>query len=237
MSRLLEVYEAVAIHGPATLDQLQEAMPRTRSSVYRALIDLEQNDWITRSLNGRTFTVSYKMEHLCSQNYVPSYEIFQLIAILKKIKKVIKSSVAVAAHIKGNEFSFVDSSIFPFEKTISCSEITEAMTSILLVMRADKSLGISIPYDRQLGAEAKSAVSEGLTKFGFVEIDAVETTILPLFLPNGEVLFILCRCKEYLQYGRPSLLSDTLRIMEEIKKVGQAKFVTPKAEMVYKSAK
>lgn len=113
-SRVLEVLEAVAMFGPASLDEISEKLPRTRSSVYRTLKALEVNGWIRRSLNGRSFLLSSRMERLADCQFNMSDEVADVIDIFRKKLINQRLLLTIAAHVKGKDFAIVDSNAFRY---------------------------------------------------------------------------------------------------------------------------
>lgn len=191
-AKILEVLESVAMHGPATLDQITDKLPRTRSSVYRALVNLERSGWIRRSLNGRCFTITSKMEELSVNQFFASACADKIINTLKRMN--LKLEVLVILHVKGTEFSIVDSSQYPLQTSI---EGEETLTNLICEMQSEGLINIPGFNIVNKTTHSKTLLTKELRKDGCLAFDFINTCIIPIKTMLGELMFIVLSDKKY----------------------------------------
>lgn len=217
-NRILDVLEAVAVYGPSTLDQLHAKLPRTRSSVYRALIDLEQNGWIRRSLNGRSFSISCKMEKLSDLHFNVSDDLDHVLKTLRQQVKGSKCYLTIACHVRANEFAIIDSSLYPSPRSIDCDEVNHYLSRIINYFRSS---GLIIRA-RVLSEHHNSIDDSSLADFlinGFLFEDELEVGFIPFLLGSGELLMIICRNRDFSPITSREIQQFTRCIFETISKL------------------
>lgn len=209
--KLLDVLEAVALYGPATLDQLYGKLCRTRSSVYRALVQLEQSRWIRRSINGRSFTISGKMEKLSEIRYNTSDDIDEILINLQRLIKGRRCAVTVLAHVKGGDFEIIDSNRFPLPQSVSCNDRKEIFSRVVGVVRHRTTRDVSENRLDLLDAQIIDYASDVGTN-GFLVSPDFEMSVTPVLMLSGELVLIILENTDY----SVSSLNDILQITRDL---------------------
>lgn len=215
-NRILDVLEAVAVYGPSTLDQLYRKLPRTRSSVYRALIELEKNGWVRRSLNGRSFFVSSKMEKLSDLHFSLSDDFDRILILLRSKTKGSNCYLNIVCHIRADDFAIVDSNLYPLPRSIDCNDLKLYLSKIVNFLRESGLL----PFGSQ--ATSKKICSnydcslEDLLKNGFLFEETLGAGIVPFLLDSGELIMIICRSREVMAMNFSDAQRFTENLFEEI---------------------
>lgn len=196
-SRVLEVLEAVAMFGPASLDEISEKLPRTRSSVYRTLKALEVNGWIRRSLNGRSFLLSSRMERLADCQFNMSDEVADVIDIFRKKLINQRLLLTIAAHVKGKDFAIVDSNAFPLPVVLECQYRRDMLSDLVTAVSSSGSRTI---HQRSAWLNENSkfrAITTGISEAGYFISDEFEMGLLPVFINSGELVIIMLENKKH----------------------------------------
>lgn len=214
-NRILDVLEAVAVYGPSTLDQISGKIPRTRSSVYRALVELERNGWIRRSINGRSFTVSCKMEKLSDLQFNVSDDVEYLLKSLKAYAKGFKCTLTVVGHVRAKEFAIIDSNQFPSPLSIDCEEIKHFLSSILHMLRASGLLA-GANYANSAVDSAEAVLISELNANGFIYSSDLEMGIVPIVINSGELIMIICRNRDFSVIGSREVEDFSRNIFDAI---------------------
>ena len=193
--QILEVLEAVARYGPATLDELEGKLPRTRSSVYRSLTVLEKAGWVRRSINRRSFMTTQKVEALGELTIACGDDVSEFFEALEKTVSGTKCLLSIVTHLRGDEFAVLDSTQCPWPGTLSCKDELEVLTDVIHAMRGEKMIVgnfVTAPYEARL---IHQTYISDLRRHGYIFARNFETGIVPVVIRTGELLFILCRTK------------------------------------------
>jgi len=194
-SRVLEVLEAVAMFGPASLDEISEKLPRTRSSVYRALRTLEGAGWIRRSLNGRSFSISCRMERLADCQFNMSDDIAEVIDIFRDKLKNQRLLLTIAAHIKGIDFAIMDSNAFPIPVLLECPHRKDMLFDLVTAITSSGSRTL---HQRSAWLNDNSKFGEISTRIredGYVISDEFEIGLIPVLIGSGELIIVMLENK------------------------------------------
>jgi DNA-binding transcriptional ArsR family regulator len=212
VNRVLEVLEGVAVYGPVTLDEITARLPRTRSSVYRALKSLEADGWIRRSLNGRSYSISSKMEKLSDLQFNISDDIGELVKVLHALPGRSKLSFTLVAHVRGVEFAIIDSCIFPLPLEVKCSYQKEKLASLVSAMRNGGLLRNSPKQASLENEDSFYSLYKELQAFGYVFCEDLDTGMVPVSLSSGELVIILITGRSFLQSG----LDKTRKVIDSL---------------------
>jgi predicted transcriptional regulator len=216
VNRVLQVLEAVAMHGPATLDQFMAKIPRKRSSIYRALKDLEAAGWIRRSLNGRTYTISHRMEALANLHFNVSDELTEIIQNLRNIIPRRKVSITILYHIRGDDFAVIDSNLFPLPSGLECEYVKSIMQYLALTFRSsDYHGGLPLRSFPQRNIEYLHLIDE-VRKRGYIYFKDHETGVMPLFLPTGESIFIVAEDRNFSATSEARIISIFTEVLNTL---------------------
>lgn len=222
-NRILGVLEAVAKHGPATLDEISSKLPRTRSSVYRALIELERAGWIRRSINGRSFAATCKMEDLSSLQCATSHEVEPLLELIKGVFKNRKHVLHVFGHLKGKQFFLIDSNEFPHPGPSSPGDVVDLLNELVRALQTSDHLGgwRCVPSENPM--ECTKIINE-ITCRGYKFFDDFDLAAAPVLAETGELVIVLGRKKDLYKNGsaETKALFDTL--IEHIEKINFTTF-------------
>jgi hypothetical protein len=196
-NRVLEVLEAVAKFGPASLDELSDELPRTRSSVYRALKSLEVDGWIRRSLNGRSFLLSSRMERLADSPSTTSQGTAEVIDILRGKLKNQRFLLTIVTRIKGNEFSIIDTNAFPIPALLECPYKKDILADVLAAKSESKSR--TLPQrSAWLNNKTKlTEISKKISEDGYMISEELELGLLPVLVDSGELLIVILENKSH----------------------------------------
>lgn len=196
-NRVLEVLEAVAKFGPASLDEISGRLPRTRSSVYRALKSLEVDGWIRRSLNGRSFLLSCRMERLADSPYTTSEGTAEVIDILRSKLKNQRFLLTIVTHIKGNDFAIIDTNAFPIPTLFECPYKKDILADLVAAKSESKSR--TLPQrSAWLNKQAKLAeISKKISEDGYLISEELEMGLLPVLVDSGELLIVILENKSH----------------------------------------
>jgi hypothetical protein len=196
-SKILKVLEAVATFGPATLDQITAKLPYTRSSVYRALILIENEGWIRRSLNGRNFLLTDKMEDISNRSAYQPAGIVDLVNMLESMRKETRLTLSIVTQIKANVFCVVDSTDFPLILENVPPE-TEKLLGIIATLIAKLGLA-SVPHRKPREQESSNTqrIADSLVSHGYFVADDLLLGVVPFVDPSGETFLIVCEDKEF----------------------------------------
>jgi predicted transcriptional regulator len=213
-NRVLEVLEAVAVFGPASLDEICDKLPRTRSSVYRSLKVLEIDGWIRRSLNGRSFQISCRMEKLSEGQTGASDNITDIIDTLRNKLKNQRLLLTIASHIKGDEFEIIDSNTFPIPKLLECPYRRDMLSDLVTAISIG---GNRTLLQRSAWLNENSKLREISTKIseeGYLISTEFEMGLLPILVDSGELIIVVLENKSHsiTSLGR---IQETLRDFAE----------------------
>jgi len=194
-SRILDVLEAVAMFGPASLDEISEKLPRTRSSVYRALKALEVDGWIRRSLNGRSFLISCRMERLVDyQSNMPD-DIAEVTDIFRNKLKNQRLLLTIALHIKGNHFAIMDSNSFPIPVALECPYRRDMLSDLVTVISVNK-IGTLQKKSTWLNENSKfREISKRIREEGYIISNDLEMGFLPVLIGSGDLIVVMLENK------------------------------------------
>lgn len=129
--RVLEVLEAVAMFGPASVDEICEKLPRTRSSVYRPLKALDVDGRIRRSLNGGSFLISRRMERSADCQFNMSENIAGIIDIFRIKLGNQRLILTIASRVNGNNFAIMASNVFPISAVLECLDRRDMLSELV----------------------------------------------------------------------------------------------------------
>lgn len=207
--------EAVALYGPASLDAITARMPRTRSSVYRALVDLENSGWIRRSINGRCFRVSSKLEKLADLHLSIAGDVSGVLDVLRSLLPNHKVVMSLVAHVKGHEFAVIDSSAFPLPLAVVDPDKQTALHDVLIALRQSGVLR-GQGHARTPDEPHYWSLMDELSRNGFVFNAELEMSIVPVLVSSGDLVMIICENKNFAPNGMATVLNATDSIYRDI---------------------
>lgn len=209
--RILEVLETVAVHGPCTLGDVTNKLPRTRSAVYRALITLEREGWVRRSLNTRLYFLTSKVERMLSMQFVTPDEVERILGLIQTLIAGADVHVAVFSHLRADKFVQIDSSRYPFQSDPNPME-QEHLSCVLAVLKAFKLLNLPHVPPRPADRGRDEGVARDLRRDGFVVFRDADLGILPLQLPSRELVLIVLGPKGEPDPAREAILDFATRL-------------------------
>lgn len=189
--RVIEVFEAVALFGPITLDDLTKKLPRSRSSVYRALVALYKDGWIRRSINGRSYYISPRLENLCDRQYLFDGDFCDLLDVLDIYLASNKLSVTVAVLLKGAEFIVLDANSFPIPNSLDCLIMKELISEVArIVNEVGKKVTDTLDGHNYMPISENTVLAE-LHNNGFMYYYEADFAVIPVKTRSGEVAYVI----------------------------------------------
>lgn len=195
-TRIFEILETVAKHGPITLDELAQKTDISRSATFRGLKRLEDGGWIRLRLNGRQYVLTSRVEQRLNSKVEPKKEIEQLTPVisqsidLKSIRtRIFQQETTVSAEL-------VDDSIY------NCSERCDQMMAadccrFLLKVLQYAGLAVGKPQlDQAQLVKAKDLLGK-LERCDFAIVSDHRFLWLPVFSRSSEVFLLCLSCRNF----------------------------------------
>lgn len=192
--KLLQVYEAVVLHGPISLDCAFPLIRRSRSATFRALKTLEKSGWIRRTLNGHQYVATSVIDGLSASGAISLPELDLLCSLLSKYRKQHKLRIQAGFYITVRSFHLLECSesktrldlvLCPTKENISC-----AAFSILPKARQNKILteidaGLDLIARDQLRVQVRQYRSFLLSQ-GYIVEACGTAAYIGLTTPDGQ---------------------------------------------------
>lgn len=231
--RILEVFEAVAHYGPISLDDLTDHLPRSRSSVYRALIALHEAGWIRKSMNGRSYYLSSRLEKLCDLQYSFADDVCDLLDALSIYSRNNKCAIAAVALVKGLEFIVLDTNTFPVPSNIVCPVEKEILGQVTTAIRKSGLMrGYPAPNHDDISAHEKMLVLK-LQSRGFIYFGEMHIGVIPLRMGSGEFIFLVIEEIDLSPTSRDKTVMAIQEIIDLARTSGATTFqLSPEGAMV-----
>jgi DNA-binding transcriptional ArsR family regulator len=217
-SRILEVLKEVAMFGPASLDEICEKLPRTRSTVYRALKALEVDGWIRRSLNGRSFLISRRMERLADCQFNMSDNITEIIDIFRIKLRNQRLLPIIDSHINNNNSSIMDSNVFPIPTVLEYPYRRDMLSNFVAAISVS---GTRTLNNRSAWQNEKSKfreISTGIREEGYVISNEFELRFLPVLIGLGNMVIVMIENKSHSNVSLGRIKNTIEDLVESLKK-------------------
>lgn len=215
--------EGLAQYGPCTLDELTSVGVCTRSSVYRSLTKLERNGWVRRSLDGRRYFLSSKIEKVLDQVSFPASHAEHILDSIKETLLNAKYRVALVHHVRSDAFEIVDTT---GTQADAISMILDVQDSIPPIVNAIMEFG------RENGSEDNTAlavirIQDLLSDSGnddelFLIDEYSQTAIITMRSKADGLFLLLCASKNALRFDREGIadycrsLCQSLAALDEV---------------------
>lgn len=197
-SRIFEVLEGVAKHGPITLDEVAKKTGISRSATFRALKRLEEGGWIRQRLNGRQYVLTSKVEKKLNSKIEPKQEIEKLTPIIVENVDLKLFRIRVFQQQTTSSAELVDDSMYNTSDISEQLQILNCCGFLLKVLQFDSlALGGS-NMDPMQRIKAASMLLE-FQADNFVIVWDHQFLWIPVFSISSEVFFL---CVSYRNYNR-----------------------------------
>jgi DNA-binding MarR family transcriptional regulator len=201
----LRVMERIAKYGPCTLDELTSVGGFTRSSVYRSLTKLEDCGWVRRSLDGRRYFLTSRLEKLLDRASVPASHAESILDVIKQDLLSAKHKLTLIHHVRGEAFEIVDATgsqadalSMMFDVQDSIPPIIKAMAKFVGETGNEEDKGITLV--RLPALLFGSADSDG-----FVIDDYSQTAMIAIHSKADGLFLLLCATKSSIRLDREGL--------------------------------
>jgi len=195
-SRIFEILEGVAKHGPITLDEVAKQTGVSRSATFRALKRLEEGGWIRQRLNGRQYVLTSNVEKKLNSKIEPKQEIECLTPIIIKAIDLKKVRIRIFQQETTTTAELVDDSIYNIRDLQEKMQVTRCCSFLLKVLQLESlALGGSNMSDLD---RAKAAVM--LLEFQADNVVIVwdqQFLWIPIFTDSSEVFFLCISNRNY----------------------------------------
>lgn len=209
----LQVMEGIAQYGPCTLDELTSVGAFTRSSVYRSLTKLEDSGWVRRSLDGRRYYLSNKIEKVLDQATFPAGPAEKILDAIKECLMNAKYKLALVHHVRAGAFEIVDATGGQPDALSMLLDVQELLEPIVNTM---------IKFGRESGSKNDAALSvvriqdflpdRSKDDEIFLVDDYSQTAIITLHSKAEGLFLLLCASKNIMRFDRGAL-SDYCKIL------------------------
>jgi hypothetical protein len=202
----LQVLELISQYGPCTLDELTSAGAFTRSSVYRSLTKLESCGWVRRSLDGRRYVLSSKIERVLDQASFPTRHAEYILDSIKENSLNAKYRLALVHHVRGGALEIVDTTGTHADALNMMLDVQE---SIPRIVNAMMQCGRDNSAEGQTGL-AVVRVQDFLPDSGkdgewFLIDDHSQIAIITIHSKADGLFLLLCASRNAVRFGRDSL--------------------------------
>lgn len=202
----LQVMEEIAQYGPCTLDELTSLGAFARSSVYRVLTKLEDSGWVRRSLDGRRYSLTSRIEKLMDRANMTWISAESILDVIKKNVLNPKYKLALIHHIRREAFEIVDATGSQADALSMLLDIQEETHRILKAM-ASFSHETGNGEENGITLVRLSALLSGTAESRDFLIDYHSQTAVIAIHSKAEGLFLLlCASKSSIRSDREGLV-------------------------------
>lgn len=147
-SRLLEIYEAVVMHGPISLDALYPTTTRSRSATFRALKQLKDCGWVRTLLNKRDYVATSKVDMLISSGTVTLPDMDYVTGLLHRCALEYPVHFDIGMYITSRSFWRLESTAVGFSREKELDVETSGLAMVAF-SRLTKSSQVAILRNKQ----------------------------------------------------------------------------------------
>ena len=192
----LDLIELISHNGPCTLDELTSLAAFTRSSVYRSLISLESQGWLRRSIDGRRYFLSSKIEKVLDRASFPPMQAERILDCVRKNTWNSKYRLALIHHVRGAAFEIVDSSDRQAEVLSMMLDVQDILSRIARLTSHDRrQKDTDGTADLRL-IELQTLLTGRVSDDPFIVDDFSKTSVIAFDSDEEGLFVLLCAAKD-----------------------------------------
>jgi len=141
------------------------------------------------------------MERLSDLQFNISDDMIKLIEAFRVKPRSGRYAITIIAHVRGQDFAVIDSSIFPPPFTIDCPDQNDKLSALVAAMRNSGVLRSSKEQTTPTEERLYDSIINDLHEKGYVFFEDLDLGLVPVVLCSGELVIIMIQETNYSTIG------------------------------------